>query len=198
MILHIKGNIDYIDTDGMLFISLANGLSFQVDSLLTKTIGEQIELWLYMVLKESEGKMDLKFYGFPERFLIDDFERLMSISGVGPKMAFSILKNIDKNKLIESIIKGEYETLKKLPGIGDKLAKRIVLELSRLYSKNDDILQKMQDNALSDSQNEVVTTLVQMGFDKVVILKCMKNIDPNLSKKDILREVLTMITTNVK
>jgi|GEM_PF-1687313 len=198
MILHIKSKVEFIDAAGIAYLQINSFpfFSFQVDVIRQVTIGEEIELWMYMILKEVESKMDLKFFGFQDHSEIDLFEKLMSISGVGPKMSFHILKNISKTKLIEILVGGEYDKLKKIPGIGDKLAKRIVLELSRIYSKDENLMSKLNVTSLNENQKQVTDTLVQMGFEKNDIINQLNIIDSKIPKKDMLKEVLTLLTSN--
>lgn len=196
MIIHTKGKVEYIDFDGQIFLQVNNSLSYQIEYLKEVTLDQEIDVWGYLVMKESEGKIDIKVYGFDSRAIIADFERIISISGVGPKMAYAILKNIERNKFIELIKTSDVAALKKVPGVGDKIAKRIILELSRLYSADDDALSKIQKETLTDDQNEIIETLYKMGFDKKSVIDGLKKVDSSRSKGDQLKEVLKFITQN--
>lgn len=195
MILHLqKTKIEHIDKNGNLYINLGELFSFQIEYINTVNIGEELDLWLYLIMKEIDNRMDIKFYAFDNPSTIDDFENFMSISGVGPRMAFNILKSIKLEDLKIILRNGEYEKIKKIPGIGDKLAKRIILELSRIYGKDDSILDKINSYAFSKDQNDVIVSLTQMGFDKASITESMKQIDPNLSKKDMIQQLLVNLS----
>ena len=198
MILHLKTKVEYIDSHGFLFVNFGQSFSFQIEYIQDAVIGQELDVWLYMILKEIENKMDLKFYGFNSINSISHFENLMSISGVGPKMAFNLLKSMDISILIEIIKKGEYEKIKKIPGIGDKLAKRIILELSRMYSKDDSILDKINTQQLSTDQNQVILSLTSMGYDKSFIIDIINSIDPTLNRRDLLQEVLLRVSKNAR
>jgi Holliday junction DNA helicase RuvA len=196
MILHIKGNVEYIDRTGFILFSIFPGFSFQVEYIEPVLENTELSIWVYSIMKEIEGKIDIKLYGFQNRDMIAEFEKLMTISGVGPKMAFNLLKTISKENLIEIVVTGDYAAIKKVPGIGDKLAKRIVLELSRLYTDKDDILEKINIKPITSEKQEVLDTLVQMGFEKKAVLEKLGDIDSGLTKKDILKEVLILLTKN--
>lgn len=196
MILHLKGKVESVGRDGSVFISPFNGFSFQIDLLYPVSVHDDLDVWAYMLMKEVEGKMDLKFYGFSSFELIHDFENIISVSGVGPKMAFNILKVLPIQELGSIIKTGDYQSLKAVPGVGDKLAKRLVLELSRVYTDESDVLNKIKSKELSKNQLDVMNSLVKMGFDKDAVKDKIYNIEGDLPKGEILKMLLSELSKN--
>ena len=87
--------------------------------------GETVKLYLYLSVREDDMSL-FGFYSPDEKQL---FMKLITVSGVGPKMAIGILSSADLSTLATSIISGDIKTLSKVKGIGKKTAERIIVEL---------------------------------------------------------------------
>jgi Holliday junction DNA helicase RuvA len=89
------------------------------------TSGEKINLNTYLIVREDA----LTLYGFMDIVDRDFFELLLSVTGVGPKVAQSILSNSDASSIANAVISGNLKLLESVPGLGKKGAQRLVLEL---------------------------------------------------------------------
>lgn len=119
-------------------------------------LGEQV--FFFCRLVAPEGSLDL--YGFPNREQLALFEQLISVSGVGPKSALSILDVAVLSSLKAAIVEGRADLLSKASGIGQKTAQRIILELkSKVQAPaSEATVARMQ------SDSDVVETLVALGY----------------------------------
>ena len=128
MYAYIIGKIDSLG-DGFLVVE-AGGIGYYVnasDATVAKCgkIGETVKLYLYLSVRED----DMSLYGFASSDEKKMFMRLITVSGVGPKMALGILSSTTLSNLAAAIISGDTKSLSKVKGIGKKTAERIIVEL---------------------------------------------------------------------
>ena len=150
---------------------------------------------LYATLSVREDAMEL--FGFYSREEKRMFERLRSVSGVGPRMALSILSSSTPETLAMSIITGDEKALTVAPGIGKKIAQRIILELK-------DKLAKGQMTAGGEpyggtgvtiipenKSTEAAAALAVLGYSTQEVSVALKGIDvENLKLEDVIRQAL--------
>ena len=106
----------------------------------------------------------LSLYGFLTQDEKALFERLISVSGIGPTLAVKILSGLAAADLILSIRRGEVEKLVKIPGVGKKTAERMVLELrDKLPAPGGDEPGTPQQEALSPTDQDVLSALLNLG-----------------------------------
>ena len=127
MFYYIKGTVAEIGQNSLIVD--VNGLGFLVNTSL-KTIsdtavGKQVKLYV----TESIGESNFDIYGFSDQQERRFFELLISISGVGPRAAISLLSSMNTDALILAIVNDDSKALTSAPGIGKKIAQRIILEL---------------------------------------------------------------------
>ena len=135
--------------------------------------GKAIELFIYTHVREDS----LDLYGFSTRTEKEMFLTLLSVNGIGPKGALSILTNADVSQLIQMVIDEETALLTKIPGIGKKTAERVVLELAEPLRKKMEAGMKLKgpsgatardtgSSMSSGSQlvRDAVSALVGLGF----------------------------------
>nr|NIN65222.1 Holliday junction branch migration protein RuvA [Anaerolineae bacterium]NIN95418.1 Holliday junction branch migration protein RuvA [Anaerolineae bacterium]NIQ78396.1 Holliday junction branch migration protein RuvA [Anaerolineae bacterium] len=89
------------------------------------TAGRRVSLYTYLHLRENE----VSLYGFDTQEALGFFELLLSVSGIGPKVALGILSATSVEALRSAIASGDTDSLSQLPGIGRKTAQRIILDL---------------------------------------------------------------------
>ena len=125
MIGYLKGNVLMINKDSIIVD--VNSVGYQVLTPLPYEyrLNDEVELFIYTHVKEDQ----LVLFGFKELEQKDLFLKLISVKGVGPKTAISILSSINYIKLIEAIDNEDISFIKKIPGIGLKSASQIVLDL---------------------------------------------------------------------
>ena len=154
---------------------------------------------IYTVLMHREDKMSL--CGFLRREDRDIFNILVSVSGVGSKMALTLLDEFQSPELIGFVIDGNYKELTRAKGVGIKLAQKIILELkdklinyqSQEPVNIDGLTVKHNTQAIEDAQ----TVLVSLGYErkeiKTAISKAMTALKENSSAEEILKESLKIL-----
>lgn len=155
MFYYIKGTVSEISTGDIILES--GGMGFLIHSSL-KTIshlsqGQQVKLYI----SESIGESNYDLYGFFDLQEKRFFELLISVSGVGPKAAISLLSTMNTDSLILSIMNDDSKALVSAPGIGKKIAQRIILELRDKIGAEIPSMAAKIDN-IDLSQSPAVTT----------------------------------------
>ncbi|MBP3391751.1 MAG: Holliday junction branch migration protein RuvA [Clostridia bacterium] len=95
-------------------------------------VGEQVTFYIYMSVKED----DISLYGFASRDELASFEMLISVSGVGPKVALCVLAAMSPSDFSLAVATGDYKSISRSKGVGPKLAQRIILELKDKIAKD--------------------------------------------------------------
>lgn len=156
---------------------------------------EQVIQKVYTHLAHREDAMSL--YGFANKETRDIFQILLSVSGVGAKMAIALLNEFDACDLISLVIDGNFKELTKAKGVGPKLAQKIILELKDKLMKTE--LPKNSSSiphtqALEDTQ----AVLLSLGYDQKEIEDALKEIMPkiedNSNSEEVLRKALTCLS----
>ena len=156
------------------------------------SIDENNSQKVYVLLTHREDAMSL--YGFSNKETRDIFQILLSVSGVGAKMAIALLNEFDACDLISLVIDGNFKELTKAKGVGPKLAQKIILELKDKLIKTE--LPKSsstlpQTQAIGDTQ----AVLLSLGYDdkeiEDALKKVMPTIEDNSNSEEVLRKALT-------
>ncbi len=157
MISSLVGKITEIREDSIEIT--VGGVGYEVSVTLTAIeklhVGEDTHIYTYMSVRED----GISLYGFLTIEEKKMFLKLISISGIGPKVAITILSSISPSQLAVSIIMGDIKTLAKVKGIGKKTAERIILELKESVEPVTDNV----DN--SDLKTVVFTTTMSEAVD---------------------------------
>lgn len=147
--------------------------------------GSEVKIFTHLHFQEREGTFML--FGFSTAAEIDLFERLIGISGVGPKSALSILNVSKTDQLVAAINEGRTELITRASGIGKKTAERIVLELKGKLT----LVAQPQTLSLMESDLELEETLVALGYSKVQAKAVVGKLDPKVKGfKERLKEAL--------
>jgi len=158
MIAGLQGKLQTIGNSWAIIN--VGGISFQVymptSTLSTLgAIGEKVELHTHLHLREDNATL----YGFatPEELLL--FQTLTTVSGVGPKLALAMLSAMSAEKLTMAIATGSAELLSEVPGIGKKMASRLVLELKGKLAAGMPV-----PTGLAEENSDVLDALVSLGY----------------------------------
>jgi len=135
----------------------------------------------------SENSHDL--YGFSDILEKDLFVMLISVSGIGPKTAISLLSAVKPNDFKNRLIANEVKMLTDLPGIGPKTARRIIIELKDKFIKSNNEDLPIEDNDNSDAHYALINLGFRSNEVKNIISSITKN-NPNISTEDIIKESL--------
>jgi len=143
---------------------------------------------LFTYLHVTENSLDL--FGFADSAELASFKQLISVSGVGPKAALSILSDITPSKLALCIATGDSKTLTRSLGIGAKIAQRIVLELKDKVAKEQKFTSaELASLPVQGSSNiaEAITALQTLGFNPAQCGAALSGADPNASVEELIK-----------
>ena len=153
--------------------------------------GERAKLFTYLHVREEIFEL----FGFSSQQELSSFKMLIGVSGVGPKAALAILSSTTPNNLALSIVTGDEKALTAAPGIGKKIAQRIILELK-------DKLAKEQTSFSSDGPVPVIAAggankageasaaLAVLGYGTPEIAAALKGVDMGQPLEEIIRQAL--------
>ncbi len=164
MISYIKGTVEY--TAGDFAVIECGGIGYKIRMPLTQItalpgIGKETKVYTYMYVREDI----LDLYGFISEEALSTFEMLITVNGVGPKAAMSVLSAFSASDFAAAVAGGDHKSISKAQGIGAKTAQRIVLELKDKIGKSTDIMPSAVSPALSSNNvNEAINALVALGY----------------------------------
>lgn len=149
---------------------------------------EPVKIFTYLVVREDE----MSLYGFSTMEEKNLFLQLITVSGVGPKMAIGILSDISISGLMTAIASEDIKTLCKIKGLGKKTAERMVLELKDKINPleaialgGEDVNYSSVDDTLFD---DAVATLINLGISKNEAYKIVKSV---ATKDDTIEDIIT-------
>lgn len=205
MISFVNGLLADVDTDQVVID--VGGIGYQIFVSLSTldmlpAIGEPLKLYTFMSVKED----GVSLFGFPGKDDLKIFKLLITVSGIGPKGALSVLSTLSPDDLRFAILAGDSKAISRAPGVGKKTAERIVLDLHDKIS-NDDITGNTGNSgsvsSLSDTdnetRNEAVQALIALGYNSADSLKAVRKViqsdeyKSNISTEDLLRYALKEI-----
>ena len=154
----------------------------------------QIELFIHSHIREDA--FDL--YGFKTYSDLTFFKTLISVSGIGPKSGLEILSN-DTNKIKTAILKEDSDYLCKIPGIGQKTAKRMILELKSKIEITDISDQENSNTAdkftsTFDSHPDAIDALLRLGYQRHQVTKTLRGMPTEIIEAE---EVITYFLKNI-
>lgn len=191
MYYYIKGTLvqkgeNYIVVD-------ANGVGYMIYTSLTsladsREAGQEITVYTYLHVREDV--MDL--FGFTSLEEKNMFLHLISVSGVGPKAALSILSVVTPEKFAVAVVTNDVKTITKASGVGPKMAQRVILELKdKLKTEELDIsLDDDFADIASDNRSEAISALMVLGYSSADAQKAVKGIDGSLEVEEIIKKAL--------
>jgi Holliday junction DNA helicase RuvA len=172
MIAHLRGklitrhpNLVVLETAGVGYSVTVSVPTFsQLPSL-----GSEVALHIHTHVREDQ----LALYGFirPEEKQL--FEKLITVSGIGPKLAVTILSGMPADEMINAIRSNDLARLTKIPGVGRKTAERMVLELRDKLVPVDGTEQVQAIPSLSATQEDVLSALMNLGFQRPAAEKAL-------------------------
>ena len=183
MIDQISGKIISIN-DNYVVLEVG-GLGIKVNisaNFVSKLVNEDL-ITLVTYLNVREDALDL--YGFKNDSERNLFLMLISISGIGPKLAVSILSGVELDELKLNILSGDIKSLTSIPGVGAKTAKRIIIELKDKLSKTTTTELGFEDDYSSNISKDVLSALVGLGYSESMATEVIKRINPAKSDKSI-------------
>jgi Holliday junction DNA helicase RuvA len=153
--------------------------------------GEETSLRIHTHVREDA----LQLFGFGTRLEQEIFERLIGVSGIGPKLALSVLSGIEPPELIRAIHRGDLPRLTAIPGVGKKTAERLVLELKDRLPLLPAIDDAAGEPAPASLKDDVLSALMNLGYHRPLAEKAveiaLKTTDGDFERtlKQALREL---------
>jgi holliday junction DNA helicase RuvA len=192
MISAIKGRI-FTLTPGEVHIETEGGVIYQLRIPVSSfsTLKNEKEVLLQTVLRVKEDQMVL--YGFltsKEKYY---FEKFTSVSGVGGKIALSLISAFSPNELVEAINNGDTGKISSIPGIGKKTAQRIILELTGKFE-----LDEEQVGETAQLRDDLISGLVNLGYPaksvREIVNKTLKDNPDVKSFEELFKQILKKIS----
>ncbi len=198
---YFKGSItDKRKTSKGLFITTeVSGLGYLLEvterDFMALQINEDNAQKIYVLMTHREDAMSL--YGFSNKETRDIFQILLSVSGVGAKMAIALLNEFDACNLISLVIDGDFKELTRAKGVGPKLAQKIILELKDKLMKTE--LPKASTSLpKSTAMDDTLSILLSLGYEEKeiedTIAKIMPTIEDSNNSEEVIRKALTCLS----
>lgn len=172
MIASLSGSIQKAEKDSLVIALGGIGVRVMVPRTVlenTGGIGRAISLHTHLIVRED----DLTLYGFHTEEELQLFQLFLGISGVGPKVALSILSTLSPELLRSAVMREETAVLQRVPGIGKKTAERIMFQLrDKLDLTDSDVSTPL----ISDVDADVIDVLTGLGFSIVEAQAALQNL----------------------
>ncbi len=204
MFYYIEGRLAHLDYS--FAVLDANGVGYKMT--ITQTTYESIpphlsvaeaptvRLYTYMAVRED----GIELFGFANESELEAFKMLITVSGIGPKAAISILSVFTPDKLAIAIMNEDTKAIAKANGIGKKTAARVVLELkdkvSASFSESASIVESTANTAIStpvgsSKLSDAQSALLVLGYTKSEVVAALRGVDiSNKETDDIIRLAL--------
>jgi len=193
MIAYIKGKLGYRGADHI--IAEAGGIGYRVftppGSFAGASEGDDITVYTHQHFRED----DVSLFGFGNRDQLGIFEMLLAVSGVGPKVALSLVSSMSPAEFCIAVITDDAKALTRAQGIGMKVAQRIVLELKDKVKKEQlpggsDFAQKSfhGPEGMARKQSEAISAMMVLGYSSSEAYTAVVKIyDDGLSIEEIIK-----------
>ncbi|MBR2521088.1 MAG: Holliday junction branch migration protein RuvA [Oscillospiraceae bacterium] len=195
MYYYVSGTVEHVEPYLAVIDCSGVGYAVKTSAVTLGSIkkGEKARLYTHLHVREDV----LELYGFSTQGELNLFRQLISISGVGPKAALSILSASTTQTLVMSVVTGDEKALTAAPGIGKKLAQRIILELKGKLEKDQtlDVSAAVpyvsEDPGALNTVQEATAALSVLGYSSSEISAAMKGLDiKNMTLEQIIKEAL--------
>lgn len=194
MFHHIKGTVFHVDPSRVVLDNGGVGYSINTSFFSASAVKKGEEALFYTYLHVREDAMEL--YGFATEEELSCYKMLTSISGVGPKAALAILSVVTPEKLALCVISEDEKALTKAPGVGKKLAQRIILELkdklakSQLSVSGTSGVELPQPEVNMGSAGEALAALTVLGYGRSEAAEALGGLDESLPVEELVRQCL--------
>lgn len=183
MISILSGQVLEVGTDSAVI--QVGGLGFEVylapRQLLSLSIGAEAVLHTRMIVKED----DISLFGFASKLEREQFDLLCSVSGIGPKLAMTVISGLDPESFAAAVNSQDEQVFRNIVGIGPKTAKLILISLAG----------KTQQ-VVTPTAHRVLLALKQLGTDETRARSALAQIDQTLSESEMLKKALQLLGGN--
>ncbi len=185
------GKVDSIGTDKIVLE--VNNIGYEINmpesDILDLNIGDNVKIYTYLHVRED----DMRLFGFRTSEGLEFFKKLITVSGVGPKVALGIISKVDTESLCVAIATENVSALKSVPGIGPKMAQKIIFELKdKVLKEQTEKINSMKTKEVNNKNvEEAITALEVLGYTNKQIKEVISKLDlENDTVETIIRKVL--------
>lgn len=169
-----------------------NGLGYEIDIPMSTfydlpAVGNEIKLLTHLIVREDAHLL----FGFATEQEREAFRQLIKVNGIGAKVALSILSGISLNELVDAITNQKSNVLVSIPGIGNKTAERLVLELK---DKCNNIVDESEIRDSSSETNDIQNALISLGYSNKEAINAVKQLPLDISINDGIKESLKFLS----
>ena len=189
---HLESNLAVLDVGGVGYKLTISGTTYDAMPPRSYSNPPTVKLFTYLAVRED----DMELFGFATQTELASFKMLISVSGVGPKAAMSILSLLTPEKFALAVCTDDRKTIAKANGIGPKTAARIILELKdKMMKESGGALPELGDTPVAASAapsrgklSEAVDALVVLGYSRAEAMNVLKDVDTAaLELEEIIR-----------
>jgi len=189
---YIKGRLVDIRDDHVILEN--GGIGYRIytsqNSIRDVSLNETVIMYTFFAVRED----GIYLYGFTSEEELSMFNKLILVSKIGPKVALSILSALTPVQIIKAIRNNESDVFLKVSGIGEKTAKRIILELKDRIPENI----KSEDTGIVEKNDHIqlaIDGIMSLGYSKGEVYKIIKQLDTtHMDEEQIIREVLRRLS----
>ncbi len=187
-----------IHTEAYLAVVECGGVGYRCMTSLTTLsclppAGERVTLYTHLNVREDA----LDLFGFYSMNELDAFKKLIGVSGVGPKSALAVLSDMTPDRLALCIASGDAKSLTRAPGVGVKLAQRLILELKDKISKAELASgvgeAAVQIGADGSGMNEAAAALCTLGYSQSQAAEALAGLAADLPVDELIRQALKKV-----
>lgn len=202
MYAYIKGTITDIEEDSLVLECNNIGYNIRIPQSVASRlpgIGADVKIYTYTSVREDAFNL----FGFLTKDDLEIYKKLIKVNSIGPKGALSILSAMSADDLRFAILAGDAKAIAKAPGIGNKSAERIILDLrDKIQIRGSLSLSGNEDSTSgalpdSDARNEALEALTALGYSPVEALKAVKQITitDGMDAGAVLKQALKVMNT---
>lgn len=183
MIGYLEGKIKYAQKNKILLFTNGIGFSIYVPDNHKYLAGDSTEIFIHTHFRDD----DLSLFGLTTATDLDLFELLITVSGVGPKMALNIFSKATNENIVNAISQSNLNFFTSISGVGKKTAQKIILDLKSKISKGDINMDNLEGSS------ELVDSLTSLGFQKSEIQSIISHIDSSQTLAIQIKQALKLL-----
>lgn len=204
MIAYIKGTAVYADQECIIVDNRGMGYEIRTSSATCSEVrmGEEVTLYTYLYVREDM----IALYGFLSREELRIFRLLLGVSGIGPRVAVSVLSTLKVEDLYYAVISEDTKSIARTPGIGPKGAKRLIIELKDKLDLSDLGLGEEEEESISTGESagedsqimDAMEALIALGYSNGEAYRAVhkvpgaKDMDTETLLKEALKKMMTL------
>lgn len=191
MITHVRGKL--VEKNPTYAIVECNGIGYFLNISLNtfSKIPDQENVLFYTHLNVREDSHTL--FGFSDKLEREIFRLLVSVSGVGPSIARTMLSSMDCEQIQQAIASEDIPTIQSVKGIGAKTAQRVIIDLKDKILKTYTLTEDSLGNTYNTIKDEALSALEVLGYTKRQVEKLIQKIiqeSPNIALEDVIKTAL--------